>query len=52
MASNQLNPSKSEFVWCTSPRCTQLGDRVELVLPLGSINVSSLLENLEINFGE
>ena len=48
MASNQLmlNPSKSEFLWCSSPRRVLLLDQSAFVLWDGSIKVSSVMRNL------
>ena len=45
-----LNPSKSEFMWCTSQRRTHLIDRSAFVLPDGLVNVSSSLRNLGAYF--
>ena len=48
MASNQLmlNPSKSEFLSCSSPRRVLLLDRSAFVLRDGSVDVSSVMRNL------
>ena len=48
MASNRLmlNPSKSEFLWCTSPRRVLLLDRSAFVLRDASVDVSSVVKNL------
>ena len=47
MASNRLmlNPSKSEFLWCSSPRRVLLLDRAAFVLRDGSVDVSWVVRN-------
>ena len=49
MTSNRLmlNPSKSEFLWCSSPRRILLLDQSVFVLRDGSIDVSSVVRNLD-----
>ena len=48
MASNRLMliPSKSEFMWCASPRRVHLIDRSPFVLPDGPVSTSSSVRNL------
>ena len=48
MASNRLmlNPSKSEFLCCCSPRQVLLLDRAAFLLRDGSVDVSSVVRNL------
>ena len=41
-----LNPSKSRFLWCSSPRRVLLLDRSAFVLRDGSVDVSSVVRNL------
>ena len=54
MASNRLalNPLKSKFMWCASPRRTYLIDKSAFVLTDGSVNVSSSVRNLGVYFDE
>ena len=54
MASKRLalNPLKSEFLWCASPRRTHLIDNSAFVLPDGSVNASSSVRNLGVYFDE
>ena len=48
MASNRLmlNPIKSEFLWCSSPRRVHMIDRSAFLLKDGSVDVSSVVRNL------
>ena len=48
MASNRLmlNPAKSEFIWCASPRRVHLIDRSDFVLKDGTVAVSTVVRNL------
>ena len=48
MISNKLklNPSKSKFLWCRSPRRVLLLDRSAFVLQEGSVDVASVVRNL------
>ena len=48
MASNRLmlNPAKSEFIWCASPRRVHLIDRSDFVLNDGTVAVSTVVRNL------
>ena len=48
MAFNQLmlNSSKSEFLWCSSPRRILLIDQSAFVLRDGSVDISSVMRNL------
>ena len=52
MASNwlMLNPSKSKFLWCRSPRWLLLLDRSAFVLRDGSVDISSVVRNLNAFF--
>ena len=52
MASNRLmlNPSKSVFLWCSSPRQVLLLDQSAFVLQDGSVDVSSIVRNLSAFF--
>ena len=54
MASNRLmlNPYKSEFMWCASPRRVHLIDRSPFVLPDGPVSTSSSIRNLGAYFDE
>ena len=47
-----LNSSKSEFMWCASPRRVHLIDRSPFVLPDGLVNASSSVRNLGAYFDE
>ena len=54
MVSNRLmlNSSKSEFMWCASPRRVHLIDRSPFVLPDGPVSASSSVRNLRAYFDE
>ena len=47
-----LNPAKSEFIWCVSPRRAHLIDRSDFVLKDGTVAGSTVVRNLGAFFYE
>ena len=52
MESNQLmlNPTKSEFMWCTTPKWVHLINRSAFHLKDGTVEISSIVRNLWVFF--